>query len=53
MPSTQKYLTPKEYADLMRVHVKTVIRWVQQGKIDGVRIVGGSVRIPTNAGEKR
>jgi len=52
MVHRQEYLSPKEFAALMRVHVKTVLRWVRTGKLDGVRTVGGIVRIPARTGRK-
>ncbi len=45
-----KYLTAKEYAAMLRVHVKTVLRWVRQNEIPGAfRRPNGTVRIPQGA----
>lgn len=33
------WLTVKEYADLKRVHVETVKRWIRQGRVEAARTV--------------
>ncbi len=50
---TSEYATPKEYAERYRVHVKTVLRWVQKGKIKGAVGTGKTVRIPWKAVPER
>lgn len=40
-------LTPKEVARALRVHVRTVRRWIANGVIPAVKI-GGTVRIPSS-----
>jgi len=52
MAHETEWLTPKEYAQLLRVHVKTVLRWIRKNEIPGVRIIGGTVRIPSSASKK-
>ena len=38
--------TPDEVANLCRVHVSTVRRWIGHGKVRAIRLPGGSYRIP-------
>jgi excisionase family DNA binding protein len=38
--ATELLLTVKEYADLRRVHVETVKRWIKQGLIEAERTAG-------------
>lgn len=52
MSPKPELLTPKEYAQLVRVHVKTVLRWIRENRIPGVRIIAGTIRIPANAGKR-
>jgi len=42
----KKYLRPDEVAAFWSVSVKTIYRWVDMGIIDGVKIKGGTLRIP-------
>ncbi|HEV2260570.1 MAG TPA: helix-turn-helix domain-containing protein [Streptosporangiaceae bacterium] len=39
-----KLLTTPEVADLFRVHKATVARWLETGKIPGIRTPGGHLR---------
>ncbi len=44
-----KYLTVREFARLIRVHQKTVIRWIEEGKISYWQIGNSrSIRIPAS-----
>lgn len=45
MPELE-YLTAKEAADLLRVHVVTVRRWVRAGELPSVRPGEKVIRIP-------
>lgn len=38
------YLTPAETAEILRVHVATVYRWVKAGKLPHFRLPSGDVR---------
>ena len=44
----ERLLTPAEVAQLLRVHPKTVSRWVQSGKLSAVRTLGGHRRYRAN-----
>ena len=48
MPEGERMMTPKEFARALRVHVRTVRRWIADGVIPVVRIKG-TVRIPASA----
>ena len=40
-----EYLTPKEYADLLRIGIETMYKLLQRGKIPDAQRVGGQWRI--------
>jgi excisionase family DNA binding protein len=40
--------TPEEVAELCRVHVSTVRRWIAQRQLQAIRLPGGSYRIPAD-----
>lgn len=42
------FFKPLDVAILFDVSVKTVYSWIDQGKLDAVRIAGRTVRIPYN-----
>ena len=44
MPEPRQYYRPDEVAQMLRVSKRTVLRWIQQGRLVGVR-VGGCIRI--------
>lgn len=46
------YMTPGEVAKLLRVDVKTVQRWAQDGKLPYIRTPGGHRRYPRAAVEE-
>ena len=41
-----KHWTPEEIAEILRVHVVTVRRWIAAGQLGGIRLPGGGYRIP-------
>lgn len=41
----EKLLTPAEVAEILRVKESTVRDWFRKGKIRGIRLPGGDVRI--------
>jgi excisionase family DNA binding protein len=41
---TEPLLTARDVAELVDVHVETVLRWVRQGLIPAVRLPGGAIR---------
>jgi excisionase family DNA binding protein len=41
-----KHLTPEEIAEIFRVHVVTVRRWIAGGQLNAIRLPGGGYRIP-------
>jgi excisionase family DNA binding protein len=43
-----EFLTAREYADVMKVTPRTVLKWIRAGDIPSVR-VGRSIRIPASA----
>ena len=45
-------LTPKEVAELLRVHPATVTRWIRLGQIRAVRLPAGTYRIPSEEVER-
>jgi len=45
-------LRPDEVAKYLSVSVKTVYRWIDMGRIEGVKVAGGLVRIPREAIDK-
>lgn len=44
-PDRDDYLTPKELAATLGVHVKTVRRWIQDGRFEAVKIGTQTIRI--------
>ena len=45
----QRYYTPKELASAVRVHIKTVYRWLRHGSVPSIRPSGdrnGIILIP-------
>ena len=48
----EEYLRPDEVAKKLRVSVKTVRRWTNDGKIEHVRTPGKGIRIPKRELEK-
>jgi excisionase family DNA binding protein len=41
------YLTVREFSEVMRVHQKTVVRWIEEGKIAYWQVGNSrSIRIP-------
>lgn len=43
-PERDALLTPAEVADLFQVAVRTVSRWVHEGKLTAMRTPGGKLR---------
>ena len=43
-PGDDRLLTPKEVGELFRVDPKTVTRWAADGKLPGIRTLGGHRR---------
>lgn len=43
----ERDLTPEELAEICRVHVSTVRRWINTGRLQAIRLPGGMYRIPT------
>ena len=41
-----KHWTPEEIAEIFRVHVVTVRRWIAAGQLGAIRLPGGGYRIP-------
>jgi len=41
-----EYITPREFATIIRAHYVTVIKWLDAGKIEGAVKVGGRWKIP-------
>lgn len=44
-PTIEKLLTPEEAAEALRVKVRTVMEWLRQGKLRGVKVGGKLWRI--------
>lgn len=44
MNKNNEYITPKEASQLLSVHVATLRKWADQGKIDYIRITNGDRR---------
>ena len=40
------YWSPEEVAEIFRVHVVTVRRWIAGGQLNAIRLPGGGYRIP-------
>ena len=40
-----KHWTPEEIAEILRVHVVTVRRWIAGGQLGAIRLPGGGYRI--------
>lgn len=38
MPKPERFLTTEEIATILSVHPRTVMRWLRQGKLKGVKI---------------
>lgn len=43
------FFRPKEVAEYLDVHVNTIYRWINEGKLDGRKISHSVVRIPWDA----
>jgi excisionase family DNA binding protein len=43
------YLTCAEVADTLGVSTRTVLRWVERGELEALRLPGGRLRIPQSA----
>ena len=41
-----EHWTPEEIAEILRVHVVTVRRWIAAGQLGAIRLPGGGYRIP-------
>jgi excisionase family DNA binding protein len=41
-----EYWSPEEVAEIFRVHVVTVRRWIAGGQLNAIRLPGGGYRIP-------
>ncbi len=52
MVTKKDYLTAQDVAILLGVTPYTVWKWVRNGKIEGVKLPGGDVRIPRTELEK-
>jgi excisionase family DNA binding protein len=46
---TERLIRPREVAHLLAVSLSTVYRWFWEGKLKGVKIAGGTVRILESA----
>lgn len=46
---SKRLLTPREAADILRVHPRTVQRWANDGEIPGAMRLKGRLRIPREA----
>ena len=46
MMDNSKHWTPEEIAEILRVHVVTVRRWIAAGQLGAIRLPGGGYRIP-------
>jgi excisionase family DNA binding protein len=42
---TKELMTPTEVGKALRVDAKTVTRWVQAGRLRGIRTPGGQIRL--------
>ncbi|HNX17785.1 MAG TPA: helix-turn-helix domain-containing protein [Methanoregula sp.] len=49
MTTDPQFLTPKEVADILGVHQKTVHHWLRTGKLTGTKISYRAWRIPRSA----
>lgn len=45
----EQYYTVKEVATILRVHVETVRRWCEEGKLVGAKKYGDRWRIPRSS----
>lgn len=41
----QQYYTPQEVADALKVNIRTIYKWIREGKFSAIKI-GGVLRIP-------
>ena len=41
----EEYFTPEEIAETLKVHKRTVLRWIAAGTLRGHRFSPGSVRV--------
>jgi excisionase family DNA binding protein len=48
-PPEKAYLRLDEVAALLDVHANTIRHWINKGKLEHVRVPGGSIRIPRAA----
>jgi len=42
------WFRPREVAEYLSLHRKTIYLWVNEGKIDAVRLIGKTIRIHRN-----
>ena len=47
--AADKYMTQQEVAKLLKVNVRTVTRWFNEGKVAGVRLPDRGIRIETES----
>ncbi|MDR3658754.1 MAG: excisionase family DNA-binding protein [Mycobacterium sp.] len=45
MSATQKYISPRQAAEFYGVSLRTIQRWLAEGKIQGYRLGGKLVRL--------
>ncbi len=45
-------LTAEELAQIFRVHISTVWRWIRLGQVRAIRLPGGNYRIPQDEVER-
>ena len=46
------YYTTAEVAALLRVHRSTVVRWIDEGRVEAMKTPGGMYRIPASEVER-
>jgi excisionase family DNA binding protein len=49
MNTQERYLTPNEVADTLRVTPRTIRNWLRNGKLPGVKLMGDNWVIPEEA----
>jgi excisionase family DNA binding protein len=50
VPPIELHLSPEDIAELLRVHPRTVIRWIRSGRLTrACRLGGRTYRVPQSA----
>ena len=46
MDTQIRFYTPTEAAKILKVHKRTILRWIKNGTMDAAKFSDGTIRIP-------